>query len=89
MQERIIPSLAAVGKMPRGGRKQDTAVVQSQPGAVCSYLEPHFASPDHKVSLVFVYAVPEDQHGSDSRKVTGSCSYDISRRTELRAHCMG
>lgn len=59
MHERLIPSLSAVGKQhltARDDREKDTIL---QHRAVCSYLEPCFVSPIQKVSLVFLYTVPE------------------------------
>lgn len=60
MHERFFPSLAAGGKrQPTAGddREQDKILQHS---AVCGYLEPCFASPVQKVSLVFLYTVPEE-----------------------------
>ena len=86
MHERFIPSLAAAGKRhptARDDRERDTI---RQHSAVCSYLEPCFASPVQKVSLVFLYTVPDEQYASSSRKVTSSCSCDISCHMQPHAH---
>ena len=86
MHKRFIPALGAVGKrhpIARDDREQDTI---PQHRAVCPYPKLCFASPVLKVSLVFPYVVPEEQYGSNSRKVSNSCSCDISCHRQPHAH---